>query len=110
MRTSLCEASRKAYRFWRKTKQRRLMWLRDTLIFWEGRYFLAHTWFDEEEKVGVVFHASRHGYLLRTVWQPPTQVRSSDRCETRTFLLIASVTERQSGAAYTLYPLAFPTP
>jgi len=38
--------------------------LRDTLIFWEGRYFLASTWLDEEEKVGVVFRSRDHGIAL----------------------------------------------
>ena len=38
--------------------------LRDTLIFWEGRYFLASTWFDEEEKVGVQFRSRDHGIAL----------------------------------------------
>ena len=38
--------------------------LRDTLIFWEGRYFLASTWLDEEEKVGVVFRSRDNGIAL----------------------------------------------
>ena len=63
--------------------------LRDTLIFWEGRYFLASTWFDEEEKVGVVFRSRDHGIaltfhhddwqaiksLFRRGWQAPEVVR-----------------------------------
>jgi hypothetical protein len=57
--------------------------LRDQLKFWEGRYFLAHTWRDEEEKIGVNFRARdnritfafRHNdwhaikSLLRRAWQ-----------------------------------------
>jgi hypothetical protein len=38
--------------------------LRDTLIFWEGRYFLASTWLDEEEKVGVEFRSRDSGIAL----------------------------------------------
>jgi hypothetical protein len=38
--------------------------LRDTLMFWEGRYFLASTWLDQEEKVGVVFRSRDHGIAL----------------------------------------------
>jgi hypothetical protein len=63
--------------------------LRDTLIFWEGRYFLASTWFDEEEKVGVVFRSRDHGIaltfhhddwqaiksLFRRGWQAPEVLR-----------------------------------
>jgi hypothetical protein len=59
--------------------------LRDTLIFWEGRYFLASTWLDDEEKVGVEFRSRDHGIaitfrhddwqaiksLFRRGWQAP---------------------------------------
>jgi hypothetical protein len=59
--------------------------LRDTLIFWEGRYFLASTWLDEEEKVGVEFRSRDNGIaltfhhddwqaiksLFRRCWQAP---------------------------------------
>ena len=59
--------------------------LRDTLIFWEGRYFLASTWLDEEEKVGVQFRSRDNGIavtfrhddwqaiksLFRRGWQAP---------------------------------------
>ena len=38
--------------------------LRDFLIFWEGRYFLASTWFDEEEK-------GRRRSSLSGQWYPP---------------------------------------
>jgi hypothetical protein len=38
--------------------------LRDTLIFWEGRYFLASTWLDQEEKVGVEFRSRENGITL----------------------------------------------
>ena len=38
--------------------------LRDTLIFWEGRYFLASTWLNEEEKVGVEFRSRDNGIAL----------------------------------------------
>jgi hypothetical protein len=34
------------------------------LIFWEGRYFLASTWLDEEEKVGVEFRSRDNGIAL----------------------------------------------
>jgi hypothetical protein len=63
--------------------------LRDTLIFWEGRYFLASTWLDEEEKVGVEFRSRDNGIrllfhhddwqaiktLFRRGWQSPEVVR-----------------------------------
>jgi hypothetical protein len=63
--------------------------LRDTLIFWEGRYFLASTWFDEEEKVGVDLRSRDNGIrllfhhddwqaiksLFRRGWQAPEVVR-----------------------------------
>ena len=59
--------------------------LRDTLIFWEGRYFLASTWLDEEEKIGVQFRSRDNGIaitfrhddwqaiksLFRRGWQAP---------------------------------------
>jgi len=35
--------------------------LREQLIFWEGRYFLASTWLDQEENVGVNFRARDNG-------------------------------------------------
>ena len=38
--------------------------LRDTLIFWEGRYFLASTWLDEAEKVGVEFRSRENGIAV----------------------------------------------
>jgi hypothetical protein len=60
-----------------------------TLIFWEGRYFLASTWFDEEEKVGVDLRSRDNGIrilfhhddwqaiknLFRRGWQAPEVVR-----------------------------------
>lgn len=63
--------------------------LRDTLIFWEGRYFLASTWLDQEEKVGVEFRSRDNGIaltfhhddwqairsLFRRAWQAPEVVR-----------------------------------
>ena len=63
--------------------------LSDTLIFWEGRYFLASTGFDEEEKVGVEFRSRDNGIrllfrnddwqaiksLFRRGWQAPEVVR-----------------------------------
>lgn len=63
--------------------------LSDTLIFWEGRYFLASTGFDEEEKVGVEFRSRDTGIrfvfhhhdwqaiksLFRRGWQAPEVVR-----------------------------------
>jgi hypothetical protein len=59
--------------------------LREQLIFWEGRYFLASTWLDEVEKVGVNFRARDNGIaftlhhddwqaiksLFRRGWQAP---------------------------------------
>ena len=61
----------------------------DTLIFWEGRYFLASTGFDEEEKVSVEFRPRDSGIrlvfrhddweaiksLFRRGWQAPEVVR-----------------------------------
>jgi hypothetical protein len=58
---------------------------RRQLIFWEGRYFLAHTWCDEAEKIGVMFRARENGIafafraedwrairsLFRRAWQAP---------------------------------------
>jgi hypothetical protein len=55
------------------------------LIFWEGRYFLAYTGYDEEEKIGVNFRARDNGItfdfhgddwrsirdLFRRAWQAP---------------------------------------
>jgi hypothetical protein len=38
--------------------------LREQLIFWEGRYFLASTGLDEEEKVGVEFRSRDNGIAL----------------------------------------------
>jgi hypothetical protein len=38
--------------------------LREQLIFWEGRYFLASTWLDEVEKVGVEFRSRDNGIAL----------------------------------------------
>jgi hypothetical protein len=63
--------------------------LREQLIFWEGRYFLASTWLDEEEKVGVEFRSRDNGIaltfhhddwqaiksLFRRGWQAPEVVR-----------------------------------
>ena len=63
--------------------------LSDTLIFWEGRYFLASTGFDEDEKVGVEFRSRDNGIrlvfhhddwqaiksLFRRGWQAPQVVR-----------------------------------
>jgi hypothetical protein len=59
--------------------------LREQLIFWEGRYFLASTWLDEAEKVGVEFRSRDNGIaltfrhddwqaiksLFRRAWQAP---------------------------------------
>ncbi len=59
--------------------------LREQLIFWEGRYFLASTWLDQEENVGVNFRARDNGIaftfrhddwqaiksLFRRGWQAP---------------------------------------
>ncbi len=59
--------------------------LREQLIFWEGRYFLASTWLDQEENVGVNFRARDNGIaftfrhddwqaiksLFRRSWQAP---------------------------------------
>lgn len=58
---------------------------RRQLIFWEGCYFLAHTWCDETEKIGVMFRARENGIafafhaddwlaiqnLFRRAWQAP---------------------------------------
>jgi hypothetical protein len=55
------------------------------LIFWEGRYFLAHTGYNEAEVVGVNFRARDNGItfnfpgedwqsikkLFRRAWQAP---------------------------------------
>jgi hypothetical protein len=63
--------------------------LREQLIFWEGRYFLASTWLDEEEKVGVECRSRDNGIaltfhhddwqaiksLFRRGWQAPEVVR-----------------------------------
>ena len=63
--------------------------LSDTLIFWGGRYFLASTGFDEDEKVGVEFRSRDNGIrlvfhhddwqaiksLFRRGWQAPEVVR-----------------------------------
>jgi hypothetical protein len=63
--------------------------LSDTLIFWEGRYFLASTGFDEAEKVGVEFRSRDNGIrlvfrhddwqaiktLFRRGWQAPEVAR-----------------------------------
>jgi hypothetical protein len=38
--------------------------LREQLIFWEGRYFLASTWLDEVEMVGVEFRSRDNGIAL----------------------------------------------
>ena len=38
--------------------------LREQLIFWEGRYFLASTWLDEAGKVGVEFRSRDNGIAL----------------------------------------------
>jgi len=40
------------------------LYLREQLIFWEGRYFLASTWLDEAEKVGVNFRSRDNGIAL----------------------------------------------
>jgi hypothetical protein len=59
--------------------------LREQLIFWEGRYFLASTWNDEVDKIGVSFRARDNGIsfsfrhddwqaiksLFRRGWQAP---------------------------------------
>jgi hypothetical protein len=59
--------------------------LREQLIFWEGRYFLASTWLDDVEKVGVNFRSRDNGIgfkfrhddwqaiktLFRRSWQAP---------------------------------------
>jgi hypothetical protein len=59
------------------------------LIFWEGRYFLASTGFDEDEKVGVEFRSRDNGIrlvfrhadwqaiksLFRRGWQAPEVTR-----------------------------------
>jgi hypothetical protein len=64
--------------------------LRAQLIFWEGRYFLASTWLDEVEKVGVEFRSRDNGIaftfrnddwqairsLFRRGWQWHQQIRS----------------------------------
>lgn len=63
--------------------------LSDKLIFWEGRYFLASTWLDQEKKVGVEFRSRDNGIaltfqhddwqaiksLFRRGWQAPEVVR-----------------------------------
>lgn len=59
--------------------------LSEQLHFWEGRYFLAYTWRDEGEKIGVNFRARENGIafafrhedwqairsLFRRAWQTP---------------------------------------
>ena len=59
--------------------------LSDQLHFWEGRYFQAYTWLDEENKIGVSFRARENGIafafrhgdwqaiksLFRRAWQAP---------------------------------------
>ncbi|MFI5095669.1 MAG: hypothetical protein ACHQIK_19755 [Candidatus Acidiferrales bacterium] len=62
------------------------------LIFWEGRYFLAYTWRDETDKIGVSFRARENGItfafhgddwqsirkLFRRAWQAPEVSRLWD--------------------------------
>jgi len=64
----------------------------EQLRFWEGRYFLAYTWCDEADKIGVSFRARENGItfafrgddwqairkLFRRAWQAPEVSRLWD--------------------------------